>query len=132
MSFIVADECAKVMRGALYSVEQMQKYRADIEPISAALDDAGLEKQITIFPGHYFMVYLTGSPEDLGKLWGVLRKFGYEPDEHVPAEKQPEFVTYFRKDDKTIRMCFTSTVCKRVQVGTKMEEVPVYEVKCDE
>jgi hypothetical protein len=64
----------------------------------------------------------------------LLRAEGYTPSRR-PEAKDTYFSTYMRHDDldrRSIWFTFSSTVCKRVQVGTEMKEVAVYEVQCGE
>lgn len=78
-------------------------------------------------------LYITGTKDELSTAWAVLRWHGWEADQHVGTEPVPTFSTYFQKYGQgSFRLNFSSKVCRRVQVGTKTEEVPVYEVQCDE
>jgi len=77
-------------------------------------------------------VTITGDKAKLAKAFGILRRNGFVPDAR-PKEKDTSFNTHFRQTDGTsIYLSFSSTVCKRVQVGTRTVEEPVYEIQCDE
>ncbi len=78
-----------------------------------------------------YNVNITGSRADLDVMFGVLRRAGLTPDSR-PVEKHSNYSTYWRTEGFRVWVWFTSTSCKRVQVGTKVEEVPVYETVCEE
>lgn len=48
-------------------------------------------------------------------------KYDEDSDDYSPFDKEDDMRVFFN---------FTSTQCQRVQVGTKLQEVPVYEVRC--
>lgn len=61
-----------------------------------------------------------------------LRRSGFVPDAR-PKVKDTSFQTHFRQTDgATVWLSFSSSVCKRVQVGTRTVEEPIYEVQCEE
>lgn len=86
-------------------------------------------------------INITGDYEMLLRTMRVLRSYGLNADKR-PAEGEASYYAYWtaRFDDieeipsnyKDMRVWinFTSTQCERVQVGTKLQEVPVYEVRC--
>ena len=81
-------------------------------------------------------ITINGTKEQLNKMFHALRSEGYKPM-RLPEENTSYYCTYWTKsqeDEKhdEIWVVFCSTVCRRVQVGTEMKEVPVYEVRCTE
>lgn len=63
----------------------------------------------------------------------ILRTSGWETGAKAPAKNDPEWYAGFHKPeakDRTIHLYFTSKVCRKVQVGSRLEEVPVYEIQC--
>jgi hypothetical protein len=46
------------------------------------------------------------------------------------SEDWDKSCSYENEEDMRVFLNFTSTQCERIQVGTKLEEVPVYEVRC--
>lgn len=78
-------------------------------------------------------ISIAGTKQDLEAAWGVLRRLGFDAPDERPAANQPEFTGTFRRpDDKcSVYLRFSSTVCKRIQTGTRTEEVPIYEIVCD-
>lgn len=81
-----------------------------------------------------YNVRVTGSRADLDVMFGVLRRAGLTPGDR-PREKEQYYLTFwdfgtgFREH---VWITFTSTSCKRVQVRTEMQEVPVYETVCED
>ena len=68
----------------------------------------------------------------------ILRRYGYKADEEIPL-KTTYWGGFFRKqttiaDDfyLVVWLRFSSTACKRVQVGTETKEVPIFDIVCDE
>lgn len=77
-------------------------------------------------------VTFTGGKLSLEKAFKILRSKGFVPDER-PKEKDTKFATYFRQaDGASVWLSFSSSVCKRVQIGTRTVEEPVYEIQCDD
>jgi hypothetical protein len=67
------------------------------------------------------------------QVWAILRKNGFVPYSNPQDTKLTAFSTWFEKEGYCrIWFNFTSTVCRRVKVGTKMQEVDVYEIQCGE
>lgn len=74
-----------------------------------------------------------GNRKQLDLVWGLLREHGFEPAERPGTELFFEFTTEFKHESGArIFFRFTSTVCKREQVGTRTVEEPVYEIRCGE
>jgi len=77
-------------------------------------------------------VSVSGGKPELNTVFGILRKFEFTPDDRPDEKVKASFNTYFRHTTgAVIWFSFSSTLCKRVQVGTKMVEQPIYEVQCE-
>jgi hypothetical protein len=83
-------------------------------------------------------ITVCGDRQSLVKSLRVLRKFGYRA-EITPEENITNYSQFFRVMDqdgvydnsyKPVWFSWSSTVCRRVQVGTEMKEVPVYAIDC--
>ena len=75
-----------------------------------------------------------GDSELYAKVYQVLRQSNYMPEKRISKEEKSYFSTWYRDEQDNLPalyVVFSSTVCRRVKVGTKMEEVPVYETVCD-
>lgn len=79
-------------------------------------------------------VSVSGNKHAFNGVWKALRQDGWEPNQRPDGDKISSFTTFFNKEDTKIRIWFSysSTVCKRVKVGTEMVERPVYETVCED
>lgn len=74
----------------------------------------------------------TGDGDKLTAVWRVLRRHGFNTSER-PKKGDTTFNAFWRREGQVdIFMMFSSSMCRRVQVGTKTVEVPVYETQCGE
>lgn len=76
-------------------------------------------------------VSISGDFETLKAVFHAFRTAGYEFDSR-PDEKTMNYSAFLYCDEKpTFWLSFSSTVCKRVKVGTEMKELDIYEVVCE-
>lgn len=95
------------------------------------LEEQDLDVRFSLSDGDMNLSF-TGDGPRLGKVWGELRRAGWAPNTH-PKKGESNFYTHWTKAGcATLWMNFTSSVCRRVQVGTQMVEQPIYEVQCGE
>lgn len=100
-------------------------------PLFRFLEQKGIELR---FDTDYFYtsVTFTGSGDVFAEVWAEMRRNGFTPT-HRPKKGDIEFAAYWdRPGCSRLFMTFTSSVCKRVQVGVKMVEQAVYETRCGE
>jgi len=111
----------------------MKRDSAKVKPILKALTNAGINIQYLWADTDTYNMNITGSRADLDIMFGLLRRAGLMPTLR-PVENNPTYSTAWYSEDRSFRVWifFASTSCKRVQVGTKTEEVPVYETVCEE
>ena len=89
-------------------------------------------------------LHVSGDYEMLLRTMRVLRSYGLNADKR-PAEGEASYFAYWTAaygDDHCnlvipdsllkarVWLNFSSTQCERVKVGTRLEEVPVYETRC--
>lgn len=80
----------------------------------------------------YISVSFTGDGARLTAVWRAFRTHGYNTESR-PKKGDTTFYTFWYRDGMSkLFMHFSSTMCRRVQVGTKMVEQPVYEIQCGE
>jgi hypothetical protein len=98
-------------------------------PVVNALQRIGIEPTLA----DYVMVSTTGDAARLAKVIRILRCAGFTFSGDRPKAGDTSWNTWFRHPDchVSIFFCFTSSVCRRVKVGTVMQEVDVYETRCD-
>lgn len=104
-----------------------------VATICKVLQKAGVNITDVGVDSSSYNISITGPRADLDVMFGILRRLGLQPTSR-PQEKTQYFSTYWTFEGTTdyIFVMFSSTSCKRVQVGTKMEEVPVYDTVCEE
>ncbi len=76
-------------------------------------------------------VIFTGDKQKFLQVVRVQFRHGLRPDLSSLKKGATEGTWTIQRDDLRIYTRFSSTVCRRVQVGTKLEEVPIYETQCD-
>lgn len=79
-------------------------------------------------------IRFAGDGAKLGEVWGELRRAGYNTFKH-PAKGDTEFYAHWNGEGLAqIWLVFTSSMCRRVQVGTRTvtKEEPIYETQCGE
>ena len=103
----------------------------DLLELSKALE--GIELVRVSFDSDSINLSIAGDQDVLKSIFQALRPLGYVPRQRPDIKPQPTYQTYFDHPDKEMRIWlnFSSTLCKRVKVGTKMQEVDVYETVCE-
>jgi hypothetical protein len=97
------------------------------------LQELEIEPRLNLSDGQIEITF-TGDGPKLSQVWGELRRQGFKNDS-FPRKGMAQFATYFRAPDQResmIWLYFSSTVCRQVQVGTRMVEQPIYETQCGE
>jgi hypothetical protein len=95
-----------------------------------ALEEMDIEPKFDLSAYGSIDLSFPGDGETLGKVWGLLRRHGYRTEAR-PKKGDTGFTAFWERDGMPrIWMQFSSTLCRRVQVGTKMVEQPIYETQC--
>jgi hypothetical protein len=112
-------------------IKSLSKYAGEY---SAALDEfAKIEIAFHNVTTDALNLTVTGTKHILNAAWGALRRAGFERHGERPAEGQTQFNGYFtHPSGAKVWLQFTSTSCRRVQIGTQLVEQAVYETVCDE
>lgn len=81
-------------------------------------------------------IRFSGSGGLLAEVWGLMRRAGWKLATSPPEKGATSFNGIW-KHQSDRRLCdlwmnFSSTVCRRVQIGTRMVEQPIYETQCGE
>jgi len=78
-------------------------------------------------------ISLAGNHKVFKTMWKALRDLGYNCNDKPKDKRFSSWSGYWTKNDTdlTIWVSFSSTVCTRKQVGTKMVEQAVYETVCE-
>lgn len=82
----------------------------------------------------YLRVDVSGDAHTITAVIRALRTSGFKAEGFTPPKKNTSsFSVFFTQEEAPytqVYLTFCSTVCKVVQVGTKMVEQPVYETVC--
>lgn len=132
----IIQQANRVARDGAKSVNRIIKRDTKrLGSVIKALKNAGVNINHVYVDSSSYNVSITGTRADLDIMFGVLRRAGLLPKSR-PAEKQTDYCAFWNWSDDAVDgylwVSFSSTTCKRVQVGTRMEEVPVYETVCEE
>jgi len=105
--------------------------RGDLMQLSNALKDIELLR--VSFDSDSIDISVSGDQTVLKSIFSALRPLGYVPRSRPDTKPMSTYQTYFDHPDKEMRVWlnFSSTLCKRVKVGTKMQEVDIYETVCE-
>jgi hypothetical protein len=97
-------------------------------PIVNALHRLGLEPRLSSDVDLHF----SGDAHKLASVVRILRTAGFSTTAARPKQGDTQWSAYYHHPDcgTSVWLYFTSSVCKRVKVGTKMVEQDVYEVQC--
>ena len=132
----IVSEANKTARKVIQDTHKViRRDRRRIEAILKALRCAGIEAHHVSVDSSSYNVNITGTRADLTIMFGILRRLGLTPSRR-PEEKTQYYATFWywngEGSGEFVFVSFSSTTCKRVQVGTKTEEVPVYEMVCED
>lgn len=99
-------------------------------PILNAVQRLGIEPRLT----NEIDLSFAGDAHRLASVVRILRTAGFTTDAARPKQGDTQWVAYYAHPDCSTRvwLFFTSSVCKRIKVGTKMVEQDVFEVQCGE
>jgi len=126
----------EIVSGIDHTVESYLKGAQHWDPVMAKIEDKVGHVSASSWGGLH--VYVTSNIRQLADVWKELRLLGYatdytEPTDEATNEREIKFTkTIEGVIADMVTLHFTSTVCKRVQVGTELKEVPVYELRCGE
>lgn len=116
---------------ALALAKQRQKWNSIKDfyrPIVNALQRLGLEPSLS----NDINLSFAGDAHKLASVVRILRTSGFNTTAERPKKGDTTWHAYYEHPDCATRvwLYFTSSVCKRVKVGTQMVEQDVYEVQC--
>lgn len=111
--------------------EQAQRALQDFPRLFLLIEDMDIDLRFD--PDLKIMsLSFAGDGPRLGRLWGELRRAGFNCSTR-PKKGDTEFSGYFKEEGyAAIVVHFTSTLCRRIQVGTQTVEQPIYETICGE
>ncbi len=109
--------------------EYFNTHELQVIALLANLKDTGLLR--ASMDSHSLDLNISGDKEILKSFWHKMRTSGYETD-YKPEENEVSFCCWWNKEDEVrIWLSFSSTICKRVKIGTETKEIDIYEVVCE-
>lgn len=107
---------------------EINRVEAGLEPVKEWLISTDLD----ISNGSVDISY-SGGKQVLTGIFTALRGLGYEPGSRPKDEKLSSFTCYWDHPKYKMRfwLTFSSTMCKRVKVGSKMVKQDIYETVCE-
>lgn len=101
-----------------------------LEPIVTRLEGLGIEPKLL----SYLEINFTGDAHKLAAVVRILRVAGFTSNADKPKPNQTAWHAWFRKEGVGIEIFlgFSSSVCRRVKVGTEMVKQDIYETVCGE
>lgn len=106
------------------------KYRSELLPIVRALQ----KLDATIYFPNSLDFHLTGDQHTLAAAVRIFRTNGFHTRNEPPEKGSTTWNAFFGREgcDIGLWLSFSSSVCRRVKVGTKTVEQDIYETVCDE
>jgi hypothetical protein len=107
--------------------------KEEIQAVAEIFAGAGITVNRANLGGQCVDLAIAGDSEILKRVFTIFRNRGYAPSNRPDENDKTGFSCFFNHPDFECRfwLNFSSTVCHRVQVGTKMVEQPVYKVVCE-
>lgn len=104
--------------------------RPKLAPVVNAFED--LATYISV--DYQVNIHISGDKDSLIRSFRILRGAGFKTDSPPPRKGENQWVSTWIAPNcpMSIYFNFTSTICRRVQTGTKMVEQAVYETVCGE
>jgi hypothetical protein len=129
---------AKTMLRLIEQAQKARKYAAlfqstvqRLAPLFRQFEVLDVDLEFSLRNGDIDLIF-TGDAQRLRQVWAELRRNGYNTESR-PKRGDITFHAYWDQEGfSRIWMMFSSSVCKRVQVGTRMVEQPIYETRCGE
>lgn len=130
---------SELKEGVEHDVEWANKRRdaytenkPEIKRVARLLFDEEVTVQRASMANDCIDLNVTGDFAVLKAAFRAFRKAGYEPSTR-PTDREPSFSTYFKRQDQELKfwLSFSSTICKRIKIGTEMREVPIFETVCE-
>jgi hypothetical protein len=130
-----------LMETVCRATDAMKCWLEHREHFIPVIEDELMQNAYCTWASDKLYIQASGDKEQLTTLFRVLAKNGFHlPGEYRrPEDKQPEWSGLFRKSWTDaggvdwffeIYVSFCSTVCQKIQVGTELREIPVYEIVC--
>jgi hypothetical protein len=134
LEYLPAKTLLRLVEKSQQSVKNAKSFRQTVTALPdlfRAFEALDIEPIFCLDNTHITLRF-TGDGDRLKQVWGLLRRHGYNTNTR-PKKGDTEFCAFWQCEGYAeLFMYFTSSLCRRVQVGTEMKEVPIYETQCGE
>lgn len=107
-----------------------------IDAVGEAVGSLPKDHEVSMNGGYQLYIWAKGDGKLLSNIVRALRTRGWRTAVgHLrPQKGDTTWTATFSKDgtEETVYVNFSSTVCRRVLVGSEVREVPVYETVCED
>ena len=131
---------AKIDQDFIDALNRVRKERASWDhgsklmvPVLQKFKELGADPRYS--GGDWVHVSLSGDAHAIADGVRILRTAGWKTDSAKPTRNSPQWSAFFSHENvigMSIYFSFSSSVCRRVKVGTETKTVDVYEVQCGE
>lgn len=134
LEYLPAKTLLRLVEKSQQTAKNAKAFRQTVTALPSlfrALEEMDIEPRFDL-DNEYITLQFTGDGNKLKEVWGLLRRHDYNVTAR-PEKGETQFCAFWNREGSTqFFMYFTSSVCRRVQVGTKMVEQPIYETQCGE
>lgn len=134
LEFLPAKTMLKLVEHSQKVTKALKEFKVTLNQVGTlfrSLEELDIDLQFNP-DGGYIAFCFTGDGARLAAVWKELRRHGYKSDSHPQKGDTTVYAFWRREGYATLFMNFSSSMCKRVQVGTKTVEQPIYETQCGE
>ena len=119
-----------------YYRDKREYYRTHKDEIAQVASELALPENTPVHAScdsYNVSIRVAGGPNELKEIFRAFRKLGFEPSDRPGIKPESSFSTYFRKEEGELEfyLSFSSTLCKRVKVGTETVERDIFETVCE-
>lgn len=109
--------------------ETWQMHKSELAPVVNAMRKLGADVSLS----DSLDIRMVGDAKVLAAAVRILRTSGFGTGAKRPSKGDTTWTAFFKSDSLAVSIyfSFSSSVCRRVQVGTAMVEQPVFETVCD-
>lgn len=134
LEYLPAKTLLRLVEKSQQSAKNAKAFKQTISALPAlfrGFEEMDIEPRFDL-DNEYITLQFTGDGNKLKEVWGLLRRHDYQVSSR-PEKGDTQFCAFWNREGQAkLFMYFTSSMCRRVQVGTEMKEVPIYETQCGE
>lgn len=134
LEYLPAKTLLRLVEKAQQSAKNAKAFKQTVTALPGlfrAFEEMDIEPRFDL-DNDYITLQFTGDGNKLKEVWSLLRRHDYNVSAR-PEKGDTQFCAFWQREGLVkLFMYFTSSVCRRVKVGTKMVEQDIYETQCGE